>query len=197
MSQTAVFARVTRVVLESVREEFAAMESHLGLYPAIARLPERQFDVTVLRYVLEYPTDETARIMGVTETTVRCHHAAARRKIALHLKRGDTRDARHWAGQAANLEHEADHRNRRKQTKRQQTQHTQIPETILLLRALHGLLTDEVCDIAAEDFYACTGTLPTSLTRAVRRLEPDSTYTPMPWPDLALADELHETMPCY
>ncbi|WP_246113591.1 sigma-70 family RNA polymerase sigma factor [Streptomyces montanus] len=85
MTETAVLQHVTRSVLESSRQEFAVIESALGLYPAIARLPERQFDVMVLRYVLGFSTDTTARIMGVTDATVRSHCHLARRKIARDL----------------------------------------------------------------------------------------------------------------
>ncbi|MEU8034620.1 hypothetical protein AB0C13_39765 [Streptomyces sp. NPDC049099] len=37
--ETAVFARVNRAALESVRDQLADMESALGLYAAISRLP--------------------------------------------------------------------------------------------------------------------------------------------------------------
>jgi RNA polymerase sigma-70 factor (ECF subfamily) len=36
------------------REQMASIDSGLGLYEAIARLPERQFDAVLLRYVLGY-----------------------------------------------------------------------------------------------------------------------------------------------
>jgi RNA polymerase sigma-70 factor (ECF subfamily) len=82
MSETAAFSKVRRAVLEGARDEFAAMESTLGLYPAIARLPARQFDVVVLHYVLDYSTAHTARTLGVTEATVRSHRLAARQRLA-------------------------------------------------------------------------------------------------------------------
>ncbi|MEU8825050.1 sigma-70 family RNA polymerase sigma factor [Streptomyces sp. NPDC048636] len=85
MPETAILQLVMRAVLESSRHEFEVIESALGLYPAIARLPERQFDVLVLRHVLGFSTDTTARIMGVTETTVRSHRHLARRKVAKEL----------------------------------------------------------------------------------------------------------------
>ncbi|MCF6523138.1 sigma-70 family RNA polymerase sigma factor [Streptomyces sp. JJ36] len=85
MAETAVFQRVVRVVLEGARDEFAAMESHVGLYPAIARLPARQFDVVVLHYVLDHTTAQTADIMGITEATVRSHRLHARQRIAQDL----------------------------------------------------------------------------------------------------------------
>jgi DNA-directed RNA polymerase specialized sigma24 family protein len=78
--------------VEGARDEFAAMESTLGLYPAIARLPARQFDVVVLHYVLDYSTARTAQTLGVTEATVRSHRAAARQRIALDLGLDDETD---------------------------------------------------------------------------------------------------------
>lgn len=85
LPQTAAFARVRRAVFEDARDEFAAMESSLGLFPAIARLPARQFDVVVLHYVLDYDTASTARIMGVTDATVRSHRGNARHRLAQDL----------------------------------------------------------------------------------------------------------------
>ncbi|MBL1086773.1 sigma-70 family RNA polymerase sigma factor [Streptomyces actinomycinicus] len=83
--ETAVFARVNRAALESVRDQLADMESALGLYAAISRLPERQFDVMVLRYVLGYTSEHTAHILGVTEATVRSQARHAKRKLAKDL----------------------------------------------------------------------------------------------------------------
>lgn len=83
--ETAVFARVNRAALESVRDQLADMESALGLYAAISRLPERQFDVMVLLYVLGYPTEQTAHILGVTPATVRSQARHAKRKLAKDL----------------------------------------------------------------------------------------------------------------
>ncbi|WP_406358561.1 RNA polymerase sigma factor [Streptomyces sp. NBC_00658] len=83
--ETAVFARVNRPALESVRDQLAEMESALGLYAAISRLPERQFDVMVLLYVLGYPTEQTAHILGVTPATVRSQARHAKRKLAKDL----------------------------------------------------------------------------------------------------------------
>ncbi|WP_369387202.1 RNA polymerase sigma factor [Streptomyces sp. CG1] len=83
--ETAAFARVNRAALESVRDQLADMESALGLYAAISRLPERQFDVMVLLYVLGYPTDRTAHILGVTPATVRSQARHAKRKLARDL----------------------------------------------------------------------------------------------------------------
>lgn len=83
--ETAAFQRTARAVLESVRSQFEVMETSLGLYTAIAELPERQFDAVVLLYVLGYPSDRVADIMGITRDTVRSHRHLARRRIARKL----------------------------------------------------------------------------------------------------------------
>lgn len=85
LPESATFSRVRRAVLEDARDEFAAMESSVGLYPAIARLPGRQFDVVVLHYVLGFTTARTAGTMGVTEATVRSHRLHARHRLARDL----------------------------------------------------------------------------------------------------------------
>lgn len=79
--ETAAFdrAQVKRVLAQS-RDTFAAMEESLGLYSAISRLPGRQFDAIVLRYVLNCPYSMIASLLGVTEATARGHvrHGKAR-----------------------------------------------------------------------------------------------------------------------
>ncbi|PWI05117.1 sigma-70 family RNA polymerase sigma factor [Streptomyces sp. NWU339] len=56
--------------LEYVRSQLEIDSSTNDLYNAILELPEQQFTVIVLRYVLGYPTDEIARYMGVHRNTV-------------------------------------------------------------------------------------------------------------------------------
>ncbi|MGW6309090.1 RNA polymerase sigma factor [Streptomyces niveus] len=85
MVETAAFQRTARAVLEGVRCQFEVMETSLGLYTAIASLPERQYDVIVLLYVLGYPSDQVASIMGVKRDTVRSHRRLAKRRIAKRL----------------------------------------------------------------------------------------------------------------
>ncbi|MFH8371381.1 RNA polymerase sigma factor [Streptomyces sp. NPDC018031] len=79
--ETAVFDRVRA----AVRRQLEVMESSLGLYGAIARLPERQMDVIVFRFVLGYTPEQVAEIMGVSCGTVRSHTHAARRQLAREL----------------------------------------------------------------------------------------------------------------
>ncbi|MGJ5748580.1 sigma-70 family RNA polymerase sigma factor [Streptomyces puniciscabiei] len=69
------------------REHMAFMESRIGLYEAIARLPERQFDVVLLHYILGYDFGKTAKLMGIRQATVRslCRHAKERLALDLGL----------------------------------------------------------------------------------------------------------------
>ncbi|MDV5143167.1 sigma-70 family RNA polymerase sigma factor [Streptomyces sp. SBC-4] len=85
MVQTAAFEQAARATLEVIRRQFAVMESALGLYTAIAGLPERQFDVVVMHYVLGYPSARVASIMGIKPDTVRSHRRLARERIAIKL----------------------------------------------------------------------------------------------------------------
>ncbi|MEW1699298.1 MULTISPECIES: sigma-70 family RNA polymerase sigma factor [unclassified Streptomyces] len=83
--QTAAFEQAARATLEAIRKQFAVLESALGLYSAIAALPERQFDVVVMHYVLGYPSAKVATIMGIKPDTVRTHRRQARKRIATKL----------------------------------------------------------------------------------------------------------------
>lgn len=74
-----------RATLESMRKQLAALDSPIGLYTAITELPERQFDVMILQYVLGYPSKQVADIMGISAGTVRTHRRLARTRIATKL----------------------------------------------------------------------------------------------------------------
>ncbi|WP_051871426.1 RNA polymerase sigma factor [Streptomyces sclerotialus] len=78
---TAAFAAVR----DASRVRLTALESNLGLYSAIARLPERHYDVIVLCFVLGYPPKKVAHIMGISPATVRSHVHGARRRLARYL----------------------------------------------------------------------------------------------------------------
>ncbi|MFB7091528.1 RNA polymerase sigma factor, partial [Streptomyces sp. NPDC056296] len=75
-------SRITRVQDSGSRP---AIDSPLGLYTAITALPERQFDVIILQYVLGYPCKQAANIMGITAATARTHRRLARKRIATKL----------------------------------------------------------------------------------------------------------------
>ncbi|MEV0445568.1 sigma-70 family RNA polymerase sigma factor [Streptomyces spectabilis] len=84
-TRTTAVHQAVRATLDTMREQLAALESPLGLYTAIAALPERQFDVIILHYVLGYPSKQVANIMGINADTVRNHRRQARRRIATRL----------------------------------------------------------------------------------------------------------------
>lgn len=52
---------------------------------ALIELPEPQCDVIVLRHVLGYSTEQTARYMGLSQGTVRSHNAAGMRCLTIQL----------------------------------------------------------------------------------------------------------------
>ncbi|TVL89373.1 RNA polymerase sigma factor [Streptomyces sp. SAJ15] len=79
--ETAAFAALR----ESSRTRLELLESRLGLYTAIAKLPERHYDVIVLVFVLGYPQQKAAQMMGVSYATVRSHLRGARRRLAREL----------------------------------------------------------------------------------------------------------------
>jgi RNA polymerase sigma-70 factor (ECF subfamily) len=91
--ETMAFERAIRAacnpILDSFRAEFRAqvteLEDGMGLYAAMARLPERQFDVMVLQFALGFPTKKTALVMGVCEATVRSTRRAAKCRLAADL----------------------------------------------------------------------------------------------------------------
>ncbi|MFJ6751787.1 MULTISPECIES: RNA polymerase sigma factor [unclassified Streptomyces] len=93
LTETAAFAVVTQALLRECQQQFALLESQLGLYAAIARLPERQCDVIVLRHVIGYDDGQIAALLGVDEVTVRSHASRGKRKLAaaLGIAQGTTR----------------------------------------------------------------------------------------------------------
>lgn len=74
--------------LRAIRDgqgDFALLEESLGLYSAIAQLPERQYTVIVLRFVLGYSDRDVALLLDISVTTVRTHVHHARRRLAREL----------------------------------------------------------------------------------------------------------------
>ncbi|MFE2879195.1 RNA polymerase sigma factor [Streptomyces roseus] len=68
------------------RAKLAEAESKLGLYTAILGLPDRQYDVVLLTYLLGLSRSKVAELMGVSEGTVRSHVSTARRLLASKLR---------------------------------------------------------------------------------------------------------------
>lgn len=86
---TAAFeAAIRKALLGGLGDEFAVLADEMRLYAAIARLPERQYDVVVLRHVLGCTEEEVADCLGSDPATVRSHLRHARRKLARELEPG-------------------------------------------------------------------------------------------------------------
>ncbi|MGW0762515.1 RNA polymerase sigma factor [Streptomyces sp. NPDC002814] len=71
--------------LTTARDKLQKMESASGLYEAIAELPDRQFEVIVLRYVLGYPTAKVAWYVGIDERTAGHHLRRAKERLRIKL----------------------------------------------------------------------------------------------------------------
>ncbi|MFG2891170.1 hypothetical protein [Streptomyces sp. NPDC048248] len=121
--------------------------------------------------------------------------ASAECLYLLHLTRGELRHARHWERQAADLESAAADPHRPSPP----PPSTREPEpltSLMLLRALQILRRQEPATErwTTATFHTRAGTLSRSLAAAVQGLttEPSAEVEALPWPDLALADRLHE-----
>lgn len=71
--------------LATTKDRLQRMQSTTGLYEAIADLPNRQFEVIVLRYLLGYPTAKVAWFMGIDERTVGHHLRRGKERLRLKL----------------------------------------------------------------------------------------------------------------
>lgn len=69
----------------TLSEQISDLDDTMRLFAAMARLPERQFDVMVLHYALDFSTKTTALVMGVCEATVRSTRRTAKRRLAAEL----------------------------------------------------------------------------------------------------------------
>ena len=78
MVENAAFLRAMR----TAREELAVLAESIGVYSAISRLPERQFQVIALRYVLGYDVKRAAALMGVSHQTISSLTHYAKRALA-------------------------------------------------------------------------------------------------------------------
>jgi len=82
--ETLVFDR-TALAMDYVRERFNLIEESLSLYTAVSRLPEREYDVIVLRYVLGYSTVQAAAVLGIDARSVNRYIRSAKRYLAREL----------------------------------------------------------------------------------------------------------------
>ncbi|MBB5120908.1 RNA polymerase sigma factor [Streptomyces eurocidicus] len=65
---------------------FARLEQRIGLYAALARLPERQSDALVLTCLIGYGVRQVAELLGAEEASVRSHIGHAKRRLASVLE---------------------------------------------------------------------------------------------------------------
>ncbi|MFI9254949.1 sigma factor-like helix-turn-helix DNA-binding protein [Streptomyces sp. NPDC053069] len=87
---------VVAQAMRGARATLDGMTSDLGLFSAIAELPERQFDVIVLRYVLGCGTGQISELLGVGPTTVRYYERLARGRLARRLGLRTSDDQLSW-----------------------------------------------------------------------------------------------------
>ncbi|WP_089103846.1 RNA polymerase sigma factor [Streptomyces hyaluromycini] len=92
-------AQALAPALATARDKLQKMESTSGLYEAIAELPNRQFEVIVLRYILGYPTAKVAWYVGIDERTVGHHLRRGKERLRLKLGLPDDRKKRPQNGE--------------------------------------------------------------------------------------------------
>jgi len=64
-------------------------EPAVDLIRALARLSPNQRAVAILHLYADYRTRDVARILGISQTTVRVHLSQARRRLRMMLEDGD------------------------------------------------------------------------------------------------------------
>lgn len=74
------------VLEESASVELVALEQSERLQVAIAKLPERQQEAIVLRYLESLSIDETAKVMNVSQGTVKATINQALNRLRGYLK---------------------------------------------------------------------------------------------------------------
>ncbi|MFD8621419.1 RNA polymerase sigma factor [Streptomyces sp. NPDC059513] len=72
--------------LMSFRKKITLMHSNIGLFAALSKLPARQFDVIVLRYIEKYDTKRISWYLGITDSTVDYHCRKAKERLSELLK---------------------------------------------------------------------------------------------------------------
>ncbi len=119
--------------------------------------------------------------------------ASAECLYLMHIVRGELQQARHWARQAAELDHtgEAPPPSQTAEVERGQL------TSMMLLRSSRALRGEETgTSLTISAFHACAGTLSRAMTRAIQSLktEPAVDFGPLSWPDHTLADQMQEAL---
>jgi RNA polymerase sigma-70 factor (ECF subfamily) len=92
LGEAAMRTAIQKLLLHEMRDELQVLSEEIGLYTAIGQLPERQYDVIVLRYLLGRNDEEVSEYLGIDSATVRSHARHARRSLAkaLHIPYDET-----------------------------------------------------------------------------------------------------------
>lgn len=85
VGDAAFLTAVQKLLLHEIRDELRVISQEIGLYAAISALPERRYDVIVLRFLLGMDDEEVAEYLGIDTATVRSHIRHARRTLAKEL----------------------------------------------------------------------------------------------------------------
>ena len=90
MRRSAWFRYIDRTVdIEKLRLPAAQEDARTTLMQEIMRLPRRQMEVIVLRYYMEIPQGEIARMLRISEAAVSKRLARARKTLRTVLEGGD------------------------------------------------------------------------------------------------------------
>ena len=84
--------RIAPRIAASSEVDEKGLEAAMDIRAAMARLPRRQREVAVLRYVLEMSTQEVASALGIDEGTVKSHLARARGALGRGLSSEEVSD---------------------------------------------------------------------------------------------------------
>ncbi|MFE9374720.1 RNA polymerase sigma factor [Streptomyces sp. NPDC006711] len=84
VADAAFLTAVQKLLLHEMRDELRVISQEIGLYNA-STLPERQYDVVMLRFVLGMEEPDVAEYLGIDVATVRSHIRHARRALARQL----------------------------------------------------------------------------------------------------------------
>ncbi|MEZ7003040.1 sigma-70 family RNA polymerase sigma factor [Streptomyces sp. SCSIO 75703] len=85
VGDAAFLTALQKLLLHEMRDELRVISQEIGLYAAISTLPERRYDVIVLRFLLGMDDEEVAECLGIDTATVRSHIRHARRSLAREL----------------------------------------------------------------------------------------------------------------